>query len=285
MSNIAQAELDTLLRQPAAALRPTVLDGLCSDWPAMQWSAETLRARVGHKPVPYGGEMLPLAAALDHIEASTEAKPAKYLYACHLRTHLPELLPDVTPLPGARLNRLHSPLFRKDFYYGALPELLLAGPGTRFPVLHIDFYYLHTIITQVRGDKEFIFYANDQTPWLYPKPDNAFCSAIEGFDPVDLERWPLFAKATPLKVLVKEGQSIFLPSGWWHRTRILDRVSIAVTWDLVTKANWRNYHETCHLADLAPGSLKRGLKGFIYPDLRGAALSASERFSRPGAPA
>src|SRR5207248_1439738 len=61
---------------------------------------------------------------------------------------------------------------------------------------------------------------------------------------VDLSRFPLFAKAKPIRVILEEGEMLYGAAGWWHTTRALTP-SIAVVlstangpiWSSVTKAS------------------------------------------------
>lgn len=268
-------DFDAWLRQPKRHMHPVIIPDLCSHWPAMQWTTRWLRERFGNRPVPYDDRETPLAEALDRIEASTPEAPAPYLFRCHLEKYLPELIADIQPIPGAALNRLNTGIVRHPEFHMGLPELLVAGPGTRFPRLHCDIFNLHTVITQVRGDKEFIFHPPNQTPFLYPIADNRNFSAIDRFDPVDENRWPEYRGAKPIRVTVREGESIFISSLWWHRTLILDKVSIAVTWDLLTRSNWNDYVDY-RFCGGAHRSAAKAAKIFVYRNLFGAALDLRE---------
>jgi histone arginine demethylase JMJD6 len=276
---IASKDFDAWLRQPKQAMHPVIVPDLCKHWQAMTWTIDALRDSYGSRLVPYEDRQVPLEQALDRIQRSTEEAPAPYLYRCHLLTYLPELVNDILPLPGSHLNRLNRKLVRHPAYRMGLPELLVAGPGTRFPRLHCDIFNLHTVITQIRGDKEFVFHTPDQSPYLYPIAHDRNFSAIDKFDPVNLDQWPLYAQAAePIRITVREGESIFVPSLWWHRTRILDKVSLAVTWDFLTHSNWDDYVEFRFLRDGKKGLFK-SLKVFAYQNLIGGAMRAGDRFA------
>jgi len=63
---------------------------------------------------------------------------------------------------------------------------------------------------------------------------------IKNIEDPDLDQFPLFAKAKLIKVLVREGESIFIPSGWWHTTNIITP-SIAVLVNFINSDKWSNF--------------------------------------------
>ncbi len=119
-------------------------------------------------------------------------------------------------------------------------ELLIGGKGTKFPTLHYDGYHMNTFVTQIKGDKEFIFYSPDQTKYMYPLHEGSNKSQVNDVFNPDLNRFPLFAKATPTKITVYEGDTVFLPSGWWHTTRLLS-LSIAVSTNNIGANQWNDF--------------------------------------------
>ena len=66
-------------------------------------------------------------------------------------------------------------------------------------------FYLHGFVTQIYGDKEFVVYPPEQTPYMYPRRTIAKVSQIG--DPLqpDLEKFPLFAQASAASTMVKRG--------------------------------------------------------------------------------
>lgn len=71
----------------------------------------------------------------------------------------------------------------------------------------------------VIGTKRFLLYPPSQTEWLYPHPwYSPRCNFSRlpldgGFEP---ERYPGFARATPLEVVLRPGELLYIPVGWWH---------------------------------------------------------------------
>ena len=99
-------------------------------------------------------------------------------------------------------------------------DLFIGGRGSRFPYLHYDNYFGYTFIFQIYGEKEFVVIPSDQSEFVYPKiTENGASntSSVTDIDNPDLEKFPLFAKATQARVVLEAGDMLFIPAGWWHR--------------------------------------------------------------------
>ena len=86
--------------------------------------------------------------------------------------------------------------------------------------LHYDADHANVFLTQIRGRK---------AVWLFPPTDSKYLykyafavhSPVEVGAP-DLKKFPLFKHASPQKFIVHPGQTLFIPSGWWHYIEYLD---------------------------------------------------------------
>jgi len=182
----------------------------------------------------------------------TSAKtPVPYPFNFNVQKFFPELLSDIKPdILYAKSDRVNHTLM-PGYMFGNthIYEFFLGGPGSRWPTLHIDLLYLHNQITQLYGSKTFFLYAPDQTPFLYPNPENPKKSLIDVFHP-NYDKFPLFKNAKCIKVTVEEGETILHPTGWWHTTEMtgpsisLGRVQLnAGNWDAFCKDNFRIWRE------------------------------------------
>ncbi|MFD2572514.1 cupin-like domain-containing protein [Spirosoma soli] len=99
---------------------------------------------------------------------------------------------------------------------------------------------LHAYITQLYGQKEFTVIPPDQTPYVYPLPGNSWVSEVNDVKSPDLDKFPLFAKATPVSFVVEPGETLFIPCGWWHTARSLTP-TISVALDCLNASNWKNF--------------------------------------------
>ena len=140
-------------------------------------------------------------------------------------------------------------------------EVFIGGPGGEFPYLHYDYLGLFAYINMVVGSKEFTIYPPDQEPLLYVNPEVPWISTVENHHQPDLAKYPLLAQTRPIKVVLTAGETLFIPSGWWHTARSLTP-SISVAFDQLCSSNWRFFTRDCCRASAwtpAPGSDKGGL--------------------------
>jgi hypothetical protein len=152
--------------------------------------------------------------------------------------------------------------------------------GGRFS-LHVDALHMLGFVTQIHGEKEFIIFPPSDGKYLYQLAGDAKHSAIPNPFAVDLERFPLFAQATPARFVLKAGETIFNPAGWWHATRILSP-SIAMVISTVGASNWAAYaDDIARPRQGVPTAVTAALR--TYLSMVGLVLSAKERLFFQGA--
>jgi len=105
------------------------------------------------------------------------------------------------------------------------------GPAGTVTPLHHD--AMNIVLAQVYGRKNITLIPSFQTPWVYNH--TGVYSAVDLERP-DYAKFPLFRKATQLKVLLEPGQILFIPVGWWHHVRSID-VSISLSFTNFRSAN------------------------------------------------
>jgi hypothetical protein len=142
---------------------------------------------------------------------------------------LPEVADDIRPrLEYCRPDWKSSRLLPKNFgFENGLEELFIGGQGMRFPGLHVDYWGMDAFLSQLYGEKEVLLFAPSQTPFLYAPPNDPLCCPIEDFDDPDYDRYPLYARAQPIRFTLQPGETLFCPNGWWHTTA-MPGVSITV---------------------------------------------------------
>ncbi len=240
---------DDFVRDYVRMNRPVVVRGAAADWPALKkWTPQYFKENFPDKPVQVSyRENIPFAEFIDRVEASTVEKPGPYMYRLFLHENLPEVLKDLYPQnPYAFPRRLASPLMleywrRPDGYL----KLLIGGVGGGFPVLHFDTENAHATVTEIYGDKEFILFAPEDGPCLYPSPLQANHSRIKDPTSPDLTEFPLAARATCHRVMLHPGDMVFVPCGWWHTARVVTP-SISVGMNLLDRSNWDGFvDEVC----------------------------------------
>jgi histone arginine demethylase JMJD6 len=271
-TSISTATMTSVDRRPGIPVRdfireylkpgiPVIIPGAMSSWKAHQkWSPEFFIEKFGNKVVRVGGKTMPMNDFMETVMASTEQAPSMYLNEVNIHKDFPELLEDINPfLEYALPDRLMTTFMPESWgMRQGVVELLIGGKGTKFPTMHYDGFHMNTFVTQIRGDKEFIFYSPDQTPYIYQLHPGSNKSAVNDVDHPDLEKYPLFANAKALRCFVKEGDTVFLPTGWWHTTRLLS-LSIAVSTNNIAAEQWNQFAD-----DLSVTLSESKLKQSIY---------------------
>jgi len=224
--------------------RPVVIVDAAPGWAALRsWTPEYFKNKYGDQnvEVTYGVKSQ-MAEVMDGVLASTAEKPGPYLHKVIIHQHMPALLSDLAPENTYAFPRRYcSPLMPKRFRRpdGYL-KLLIGGVGGKFPLMHFDSDNAHAMITEIYGDKEFVLFAPEDTPYVYPHAHSAGTSQIDDLDHVDLTRFPDFPKATQYRVIIKPGESMFVPSRWWHSARVVT-TSVSVCTNMMHSTNWDGF--------------------------------------------
>lgn len=131
----------------------------------------------------------------------------------------------------------------KDFIYwpkllrklsGLNPNLWI-GPKDCKTGLHYDF--APNFIVQFSGEKKWVLFPKSQHDLLYLPSDldmPHFCPI--DYDNPDLDKYPKYSKATPVEVIMKPGEMLFLPAGVVHYVSSLSTsISMNFWW-----VSWRD---------------------------------------------
>jgi histone arginine demethylase JMJD6 len=239
------------------ANRPVIVTDAMRRWPALaRWTPDffkttfgdlrfsiedDLKKKAGYKDSDATVEYT-MAAFIDRVLASTDSNPAPYFRNRVLAEMFPSLVGDIQPLPP-----YFQPNWLPDHFMvrrvgdllnrGSAIELYIGGQGGAFPVLHYDGAATHAFLMQVYGRKKFIVYEPEQERYLYPSPEKPNLSQVN-VDAPDLEKFPLFAKAKATTFVLEPGEMLFVPSRWWHTTKMLTP-SITLSINTVNQSNWR----------------------------------------------
>jgi cupin-like protein len=249
-SNLSRSEFE---REYLLPLRPVIVTDGIDHWGALgRWTPQFFKQSYGHLEVEVDGERMTLGELIDRVEASTPEKPAPYLHNQPLSEWPPELTADVTPMPECTTpNWLTSRVFPSKRSLSSV-EAYIGGQGAEFPVMHWDGLHTHAFLMQIYGDKEYIVFAPDQTEYMYPDGAGSNRSQIKDLLNYDREQFPLFEQAQGTRFQLHPGETLFVPSGWWHTARILSP-SVTVSINGVNKANGRAFRED-YCASLAEKS-------------------------------
>ncbi|MEP0859814.1 MAG: cupin-like domain-containing protein [Ignavibacterium sp.] len=227
-----------------AKRKPVVIEDATKHWKALnKWTPEFWQKNYGSKIFEIDGKEISINQVIDLSLKSDENNPAPYYRNVRIAHEYPELVPDISPeseycLPNYFLHKVFTPLRTSLFAYGQY-ELFIGGKGRSFPYLHYDVPGADTFIHQIAGEKELILFSPDDSNYLYPKTGAEFnVSSIPDIENVQLDKFPLYKNATKITVVLKAGESIYFPSGWWHTAKMLS-FSISIGIDVANQFNWK----------------------------------------------
>jgi hypothetical protein len=238
-------------------LKPVIVTDALRCWKAIgRWTPEFFKSEFGDRKVRIGDDLkgkvgykaastateYTMGAFIDLVMQSTPENPAPYFRNQVLYELFPALKEDIQPLPEYFEPNWLPDYFlltyvRKVLNRGAAIELYIGGRGGSFPVLHYDGAGTHAFLMQVYGQKEFIIFAPDQERFLYPSKEKLNLSMVNDLDNPDLQRFPLFANAEASKFVLEPGELLFIPSHWWHTTKMLSPC-ISVSMNVLNESNW-----------------------------------------------
>jgi hypothetical protein len=148
----------------------------------------------------------------------------------------PELGNDIQPAPYFISDWLLSltPTLREllQWTYGRAYSAVFVGPPGSLSTLHYDFGHCLGYLAQIQGRKRATLCAPSDSPHLY-------AGQVDPEHP-DLERFPLFEWATPYECVIEPGELLFMPAGWWHWVRGLEK-SITVAHNFFNDVNFSEH--------------------------------------------
>jgi histone arginine demethylase JMJD6 len=233
--DISVADLRSGYAEPG---RPVIISGCIEHWPARKkWSLDYFADHFGDKSLDFSDKTWKLRDFVADLRSGT--KPAPYLNQVKLDEQFQELFADIGDLKYTRSNALNSRFLPNSMRIDrGIKALFMGGAGSGFGKLHWDYSYLHVYISQVRGPKDFLIFSPDDSPFLYPKPDYPADSMVKDFNNFDIEQYPDVKKATPIRFTVNEGETVFIPAGWWHATQMRE-LSISLAESALDRGNWK----------------------------------------------
>ncbi|WP_223649578.1 cupin-like domain-containing protein [Hymenobacter psoromatis] len=216
---------------------PVILTDASASWKSnTQFTPAFFQEHFADYSTTHDGTTYSMRDILEITARSTPENPAPYPMLFEVPTQLPKLLEMLEPvhmhysLPNWFGNKL-MPYGR----FGNSIHLFIGGRGNQYN-LHQDMYHTNAWITQLYGEKEFVLFPREQAELLYPI-GLGFISPINILKP-DYEKYPKYRAATPLRVVLKPGETIFIPNGIWHTTVAVGH-NISLIFDQLNRYNYQ----------------------------------------------
>ena len=225
--------------------RPVIISGVVETWEAYRrWGREDLRTAHGDVVFNAGGYGMRLADYFDY-SAATAMSPSLvaaeetplYLFDQEFVNKVPAL--------GAEYQ---VPSYFAEDLFGLLGaekrpayRWLIVGPQRGGSTFHVDPNATSAWNAVIRGSKKWILFPpRVPPPGVYPTPDGSTVatsvSIIEWFLNFYQDAHKLARAVGGMEGVCREGELIFVPSGWWHCAINLEE-SIAITQNYVSSAN------------------------------------------------
>ena len=202
---------------------PFLVEGVVGRWPLAALGPSVLRERFGDVPVR--------ARVGDYV--GTAFAPDRAMRDLAMRDYLdlveaggPGLPPYVGNLELRELNAMcHWPAW---FEKMGPPRWWLGPAGTVTP-LHCD--YDDNVFAQIWGSKRISLAPPHHADFLYVREANPVLFGSP-FDPEapDFERFPLARQAAVVACIVRPGDLLYVPAGWYHQVRALSFSLSANRW-------------------------------------------------------
>ncbi|MEO6026175.1 MAG: cupin-like domain-containing protein [Candidatus Binatia bacterium] len=219
LDRVAAPDVETFERLYVRPGKPVVLTGLTADWaPPREWTFANVAERYGDAQVVAAvltdgtlagdGVEFRHVALRDFIASLAQPGTASH-YVMAPTWNLPPAFQADHGVPAYCANASH---LRAKFWVGKA--------GTVTP-MHRD--VPHNLNVHLTGRKRWLLYPPGGAG-MYPR---GFFSGMPNFSSVDPEhpdyaRHPRFRAKRPVGGIVGDGETLFIPHGWWHHTRSLD---------------------------------------------------------------
>jgi hypothetical protein len=215
------AEVPRLGRLDAAAFRaraaeglPFLMAGVVKRWPLCGFTPAEMRERFGEVPVR--------ARVGDYV--ATAFAPDRAMKDMSLREYLDISAAPAEGLPpyvgNLELRELNAMCHWPGYFDKMGPPRFWLGPARTVTPLHCD--YDDNIFAQIWGSKRIFLAPPHHDEFLYTREANPVLFGSP-FDPEapDFEAFPLARQAAVVEVVVKPGDMLYVPAGWYHQVRAL----------------------------------------------------------------
>jgi hypothetical protein len=203
------------------AHRPVVIKGLAKNTVAgSKWSIDYFKSTMGDIEVDVFDNGNKKASASAYTSPDLKMKFADYLEIISKNEH--------TDLRIFLFNLFKfNPALRKEFPCPGIMRGLLDGMGFMFfggkdttVRIHYDIDMSDVLHTHFGGRKRVVLISPDQNDLMYRLPLNTY--SLIDIDKPDYEKYPALRLVQASEVILEDGDSIFMPGGYWHYMTYLE---------------------------------------------------------------
>ncbi len=208
---------DEFYKQYYKPQKPVVLRGLWKPYPAYsKWTMDFFRQSMGNIEVGlFGNRKEDLSKTLqipnetmrfdDYLNLIEREPTDLRLFLFPIFKHKPELLNDFD----------YPPIVKR---YIKLPFMFF-GPPKSIVRMHQDIDMSNVFLTQFHGTKRVVLFPPSQSTLLYRLPFNVH-STVDVDNP-DYKAYPGLKYVKGMKTVLEHGDTLFMPSGYWHHIEYL----------------------------------------------------------------
>ncbi len=204
--------------------KPVIITNLSHQWPAYKkWTWDYFKEVVGNVQVGVynntrAGAKMPVNGADDYM------KFGKYLdlirkgpvelriFLFNIFKYAPQVIDDV-----------NFPEHLARGFLKKYPMLFVGGAGS-IAHMHYDIDMSHIFHTQFIGRKRVLLLNNNQSPFIYRMPSTVESAAsfVDWHETMDTEHFPALKYAQAYQAILDHGDTMFMPSGYWHHMQYID---------------------------------------------------------------
>lgn len=221
VTNISPEAFHTRYFEPR---KPVIITDLSKNWPALEkWTWAYFQSIVGDKivgvynnsradantPVNGADEYIRFGEYLDMIQ---QGPVQLRIFLFNIFQHAPQIVTDFT-WPDHLIKG-----FLKKY-----PMLFVGGAGS-VAHMHYDIDLSHIFHTQFIGRKRVLLLDNNQSRLIYRMPltVESAASFVNWHEQLDEEHFPALKRAKGYTAILAHGDTLFMPSGYWHHMEYMD---------------------------------------------------------------
>lgn len=198
--------------------KPLVIKNLYKGQPLLEkWTFDFFKETMGHHEIGL------FDSAEQYTGQSFKYPPIKMKFA----EYIDLILKGPTSLRIFLFNPFKlKPDLKKDFHMPDITDKMINlsfmffGGQSSVTRIHYDMDMSHVFLTHLAGRKRVVLFPPDESELLYKLPFTVH-SPID-IDHPDYESYPALNYVRGHECIIQNGETLFIPSGWWHHIEYLD---------------------------------------------------------------